>query len=99
MLVICIHMNDRNIKVCIHMNMTVYIVRRAFIRILQFVSKVTLMKDRVYIEVPKDYREEIRGLHGEPLIVDVNRVLDERPIKKRGIENVSDREVKTFARD
>jgi hypothetical protein len=40
------------------------------------------MKDRVYIEVPKEHREEIRELHGEPLIIDVNRVLGEKPIKK-----------------
>ena len=79
-------------------NSRYYILRRACIRILKFVSKVTTMKDRVYIEVPKEHREEIRELRGEPLIIDVNRVLDEKPIKKTA-EPVTDRQVKTFAKD
>ena len=80
------------------MNTIVYILRRVCIRILQFVSKVTVMKDRVYIEVPKEHRDEIRELHGEPLIVDVNRILSDREVKQKDV-TVSDREVKTFAKD
>ncbi|MDQ6667922.1 MAG: hypothetical protein M3Y53_06815, partial [Thermoproteota archaeon] len=75
-----------------------YILRRVCIRILQFVSKVTVMKDRVYIEVPKEHRVEIRELHGEPLIVDVNRILSDREVKQKDV-TVSDREAKTFAKD
>jgi len=56
------------------------------------------MKDRVYIEVPKEHRDEIRELHGEPLIVDVNRILSDREVKQKDV-TVSDREVKTFAKD
>lgn len=43
---------------------------------VEFVSHITRMKDRLYIEIPKDYRDTFTRLsRGEPLRVNVTKVI------------------------
>jgi hypothetical protein len=42
---------------------------------IEFVSRVSKMKDRLYIEIPKDYRKAFEEFSKDSLIVKVTKVL------------------------
>jgi bifunctional DNA-binding transcriptional regulator/antitoxin component of YhaV-PrlF toxin-antitoxin module len=42
---------------------------------IEFVGRITKMKDRMYIEIPKDYRKAFGEFSKDSLIVKVRKVL------------------------
>jgi hypothetical protein len=42
---------------------------------IEFVGRITKMKDRLYIEIPKDYRKAFEEFSKDSLVVKVRKVL------------------------
>jgi hypothetical protein len=65
--VICMPMNDINTNECIGIHVKS--------KEIEFVGRITKMKDRLYIEIPKDHRKAFEEFSKDSLVVKVRKVL------------------------